>query len=59
MFFYRCSDDTVYLLLHVDHSVQHRSSSTHKFVMKDLGPLHHFRGIAAERRPHDLFLHQR
>jgi hypothetical protein len=27
--------------------------------MKDLGPLHHFLGITAERRPQGLFLHQR
>jgi hypothetical protein len=30
-----------------------------KFAMKDLGPLHHFLGITAERRPQGLFLHQR
>jgi hypothetical protein len=30
-----------------------------KFMMKDLGPLHHFLGIIAERRPQGLFLHQR
>jgi hypothetical protein len=27
--------------------------------MKDLGPLHHFLGITAERRSQGLFLHQR
>jgi hypothetical protein len=27
--------------------------------MKDLGPLHHFLDIIAERRPEGLFLHQR
>jgi hypothetical protein len=27
--------------------------------MKDLGPLHRFLGIIAERRPQGLFLHQR
>jgi hypothetical protein len=27
--------------------------------MKDLGPLHHFLSITAERRPQGLFLHQR
>jgi hypothetical protein len=29
-----------------------------EFAMKDLGPLHHFLGITAERRPQGLFLHQ-
>jgi hypothetical protein len=28
-------------------------------MMKDLGPLHHFLGITAERWPQGLFLHQR
>jgi hypothetical protein len=27
--------------------------------MKELGPLHHFLGITVERRPDELFLHQR
>jgi hypothetical protein len=30
-----------------------------EFAMKDLGPLHHFHSITAERRPQGLFLHQR
>jgi hypothetical protein len=30
-----------------------------KIAMKDLGPLHDFLGIIAERRPQGLFLHQR
>jgi hypothetical protein len=30
-----------------------------EFAMKDLGPLHHFLGFAVERRPQDLFSHQR
>jgi hypothetical protein len=31
----------------------------HEFAMKDLGPLHHFLGITAERRPQGIFLHLR
>ena len=30
-----------------------------EFAMKDLGPLHHFLGITAERQPQGLFLHQK
>jgi hypothetical protein len=29
-----------------------------EFVMKDLGPLHHFLGVTLERRSQGLFLHQ-
>jgi hypothetical protein len=35
------------------------SALQREFVMKDLGPLHHFLGITVERRPDGLFLHQR
>jgi hypothetical protein len=30
-----------------------------EFAMKDRGPLQHFLGITAERRPQGLFLHHR
>jgi hypothetical protein len=30
-----------------------------EFVMKNLGPLHHFLDITAERQPQGLFLHRR
>jgi hypothetical protein len=62
-------DNTVYLLLYVDDIVLMKSTVDllqhtivtlkRKFAMKDLGPLHHFLGITAERRPQGLFLHQR
>ena len=67
MFIYRRGDDTVYLLLYVDDIVLTASTADllhrtivalqREFAMKDLGPLHHFLGIIAERRPQDLFLH--
>ena len=60
-------DDTVYLLLYVDDIVLTASTADllhrtivalqREFAMKDLGPLHHFLGITAERRPQCLFLH--
>jgi hypothetical protein len=63
------SDDTVYLLLYIDDIVLTASTADllhrmivalqREFAMKDLGPLHHFLGITAERRPQGLFLHQR
>jgi hypothetical protein len=69
LFIYRRGDDTVYLLLYVDDIVLTASTADllHRtivalqweFAMKDLGPLHHFLGITAERRPRGLFLHQR
>jgi hypothetical protein len=69
LFIYRRSDDTVYLLLYVDDIVLTASTADllhrtivalqREFAMKDLGPLHHFLGITAERRPQGLFLHQR
>jgi hypothetical protein len=69
LFIYRCGDDTVFLLLFVDDIVLTASTTDllqrtivalqREFVMKDLGPLHHFLGITAERRSQGLFLHQR
>jgi hypothetical protein len=69
LFIYQRGDDTVYLLLYVDDIVLTASTADllhrtivalqREFAMKDLGPLHHFLGITAERRPQGLFLHQR
>jgi hypothetical protein len=69
LFIYRRGDDTIYLLLYVDDIVLTASTADllqrtivalqREFAMKDLGPLHHFLGITAERRPQGLFLHQR
>jgi hypothetical protein len=69
LFIYRCDDDTVYLLLYVDDIVLTTSTVDllqrtivalqREFTMKDLGPLHYFLGITAERWPQGLFLHQR
>jgi hypothetical protein len=66
---YWCGDDTLYLLLYVDDIVLMTSTTNllklmnvtlqREFTMKDLGPLHHFLSISAERRPQGLFLHQR
>jgi hypothetical protein len=61
LFIYRRDNDTVYLLLYVDDIVLTASNADllqrtivalqREFAMKDLGPLHHFLGINAERRP--------
>jgi hypothetical protein len=61
LFIYRRGDDTVYLLLYVDDIVLTASTADllhrmivalqREFAMKDLGPLHHFLGITAERWP--------
>jgi hypothetical protein len=69
LFIFRRGDKIVYLLLYVDDIVLTASTVDllqrtivtlqREFLMKDLGPLHHFLGITAERRPHGLFLHQR
>jgi hypothetical protein len=69
LFIYRRGDDTVYLLLYVDNIVLTASTANllqrtivalqREFAMKDLGPLHHFVGITAERRSQGFFLHQR
>jgi hypothetical protein len=62
LFIYRRGDDTVYLLLYVDDIVLTTSTVDllkrtivvvqREFAMKDLGSLHHFLGITAERRPY-------
>jgi hypothetical protein len=61
--------DMIYLLIYVDDIILTVSSSEllrrtiaalqREFVMKDLGPLHHFLDITIEHRPDGLFLHQR
>jgi hypothetical protein len=53
MFIYRRGDDTIYLLLYVDYTMLTTSTDDlqREFVMKDLGPLHHFLCITAERQP--------
>jgi hypothetical protein len=67
LFIYRRDKAIVYLLLYVDDVVLTASTDDllqrtilalqREFAMKDLGPLHHFLGITAERRPQGLFLH--
>jgi hypothetical protein len=69
LFIFRHDSNTVYLLLYVDDIILTASSTElprriisalqQKFVMKDLGPLHHFLDITVERRLDGLFLHQR
>jgi hypothetical protein len=64
-----CGSDTVYLLLYVNDIIltasntellrQTISALQREFVMKDLGPLHHFLCITVEWRPDGLLLHQR
>jgi hypothetical protein len=59
LFIYHRGDDTVFLLLYVDDIVLTTSTADllqrtivalqREFVMKDLGPLHHFLGITTER----------
>ena len=59
MFIYRRDNDTIYLLLYVDDIVLTASTADllhrtivalqREFVMKDLGPLHHFLGIKIGR----------
>jgi hypothetical protein len=61
LFIYRRGKDIVYLLLYVNDIVLTASTADLlqrtiaalqlEFAMKDLGPLHHFLGITAERRP--------
>jgi hypothetical protein len=69
LFIFRHGSDTIYLLLYVDDIIITASSTElpcrtifalqREFVMKDLGPLHHFFGITVERRLNGLLLHQR
>jgi hypothetical protein len=69
LFIFCRGSDTVYLLLYVDDIILTASSMEllrrtisalqQEFIMKNLGPLHHFLGITVERRPDGLFLHQR
>jgi hypothetical protein len=69
LFIFHRGSDTIYLLLYVDDIILTASSTEllhhtisalqRKFVMKDLGPLHHFLGITVKRHPDGLFLHQR
>jgi hypothetical protein len=69
LFIYRRGDDTVFLLLYVDDIALTASTIDllqrtivalqREFAMKDLGPVHHFLDITAERRPQGLFLYQR
>ena len=58
LFIYRRGTETVYLLLYVDDIVLTASSQQllrmiaalkKEFAMKDLGPLHHFLGVAVQR----------
>jgi hypothetical protein len=61
LFIYHRGNDTVFLLLYVDDIMLTASTANllqrtivalqWEFAMKDLGPLHHFLGITAERRP--------
>jgi len=69
LFAYRHGTEIVYLLLYVDDIVLTASSQQlirrvidalmKEFAMKDLGPLHHFLGMAVHRRGDSLFLSQR
>jgi hypothetical protein len=69
LFIYQSCDNTVYLLLYVDDIVLTTSTTDflqrtidtlqRDFTMKDLGPLHHFLSIIADRKPQGLFFHQR
>jgi hypothetical protein len=68
LFVYHRGAITTYLLLYVDDIVltalspellQRSTTALHKqFVMKDLGPRHHFFDISVEQQSDDLFLHQ-
>jgi len=69
LFIYRRDTEIVYLLLYVDDIVLTASSQQllrrvidalmKEFAMKDLGPLHHFLGMAVQRQGDSLFLSQR
>jgi hypothetical protein len=67
LFVYRSGADTAYLLLYIDDIIftasspelLQRTTTTlqRQFVMKDIGPLHHFLDVSVEQRSDDLFLH--
>jgi len=69
LFIHRCGTEIVYLLLYVDDIVLTASSEQllhhviealkKEFAMKDLGPLHHFLGVAVQRHRDHLTLSQR
>jgi hypothetical protein len=69
LFIFCCGSDMVYLLIYVNDIILTASSTEllrhtisalqRKFVMKDVGTLHHFLGITVKHRPDGLFLHQR
>jgi hypothetical protein len=69
LFVYHRGTDTAYLLLYVDDIMLTTSSPEllqctttalqQQFVIKVIGPLHHFLAISVEQRSDDLFLHQR
>ena len=69
LFIHRRGAETVYLLLYVDDIVLTASSQQlllrviaalkKAFAMKDLGPLHHFLGVAVQRHRDTLILSQR
>ncbi|XP_066333938.1 uncharacterized mitochondrial protein AtMg00810-like [Miscanthus floridulus] len=69
LFIYRRGTETVYLLLYVDDIVLTASSQQlllhmiaalkKEFAMKDLGPLHHFLGVAVQQHRDTLILSQR
>ena len=69
LFIFQSSGHTAYLLLYVDDIILTASSTTflhhiitqlnNEFAMTDLGPLHHFLGIAVSRSHDSLFLSQR
>ena len=64
LFIYRRSTKAIYLLLYVDNILLTASSQQlhrviaalkNEFAMKDLGPLHHFLGVAVQRHKDTLF----
>jgi hypothetical protein len=67
LFVYHRGADSAYLLLYVDNIVltasslkllQHTTTALQQqFMMKDLGPLHHFLGVSKEQRYDNFFLH--
>jgi hypothetical protein len=68
LFIFRRGTDTVYLLLYVDDIILTASSATllqwtisalmREFIMKDLGPLHHFLVVFVQHQANGLFLTQ-